>query len=163
MPINKPISVVIVNWNAALHLGRCLDSVANLLGEVKEIVVVDNDSRDTSRRVAREAPGVRLVENRTNLGFAAAANETIAVTNGRFILLLNPDTLIRPHSIRRLYESMRESPLSGLACGPLSSEDGTPQTGFQFRGLPTAWSVAPGSLCSRARCRPPCNRLPPTG
>lgn len=135
------LSIVIVNWNAALHLRRCLDSVSNLLDEVREIVVFDNHSGDASLQVAREAAGVRLVEKGTNLGFAAAANEAIALTSSPFILLLNPDTLVRPRSVRRLYESMRKSPVSGLGCGPLCSEDGTPQTGFQFRELPTAWSV----------------------
>ncbi len=140
-PVRMDLSIIIINWNAASHLSRCLESVSALLPAVDEIVVADNHSSDTSLEEARRARGVRLIENQTNRGFAAAANEAVASTSSRFVLLLNSDTLVSPDSARRLHESMLSDPASAIACGPLFGEDGTPQTGFQFRELPTFVSV----------------------
>ncbi len=140
------LSIIIINWNAAAHLNRCLDSVSALMGEVDEIVVADNHSRDASRGTVRKYPDVRLIENQTNLGFGAAANQAVASTNSRHILLLNSDTLVSPSSARRLHESMLSNTDSAIACGPLYGEGGTLQTGFQFRELPTFSSVLADAL-----------------
>ena len=135
------LSIIIINWNAASHLSRCLDSVSALIEEVDEIVVADNHSSDASRETVRRYPDLRLIENKTNLGFGAAANRAVASTSSRHILLLNSDTLVSPGSARRLHESMLSDTGSAIACGPLVGEGGTPQTGFQFRELPTVSSV----------------------
>ena len=135
------LSIIIINWNAASHLSRCLDSVSPLIGEVDEVVVADNHSSDASREKVRRVPGIRLIGNQTNRGFGAAANQAVASTTSRFVLLLNSDTLVSPDSARRLHESMLSDTGSAIACGPLLGEDGTPQTGFQFRALPTFSSV----------------------
>ena len=135
------LSIVIINWNAASHLSRCLDSISALIEEVDEIVVADNDSSDDSRETVRGYPDLRLIENQTNLGFGTAANRALASTNSRYILLLNSDTVVSPGSVRRLHQSMLSDTASAIACGPLVGEGGTPQTGFQFRELPTVLSV----------------------
>ena len=135
------LSIIIINWNAASHLGRCLDSVSALIEDVDEIVVADNHSSDTSRETIRRYPNLRLIENQTNLGFGAAANRAMASTKSRHLLLLNSDTLVSPGNVRRLHESMLSDSDSAIACGPLVGEGGTPQTRFQFRELPTVGSV----------------------
>ncbi len=135
------LSIIIINWNAASHLRRCLDSISALVGIVDEVVVADNHSRDASPEEVRRVQGVRLIENHTNRGFAAAANQAVQSTTSRFVLLLNSDTLISPESARRLHESILNEKGSAIACGPLFGEDGVPQTRFQFRELPTFFSV----------------------
>lgn len=83
------LSVVVVNWNGAGYLGACLDSAR---GPGREVIVVDNGSRDGSTALVRDAhPDVRLLENRDNLGFARAANRGLAAAGGEHVLFLNPD------------------------------------------------------------------------
>ncbi len=135
------LSVIIVNWNAVSHLTRCLDSVAPLNEDVDEIVVVDNHSSDESCERVGHYPAVHLISNQDNRGFAGAANQGIAATLSRFVLLINSDTRVSPASIRRLYEAMKSDSSSAIACGLLVSHDGVPQTSFQFRRLPTFFSV----------------------
>ncbi len=135
------LSVVIVNWNAVSHLTQCLDSVVSLTKDIDKIVVVDNHSSDASCERAREYSSLYLIENQVNRGFGSAANQGISKTQSRFILLTNSDTLVSQDSVRRLYKVMSKNPNSAIACGSLIGCDGLPQTSFQFRRLPTFFSV----------------------
>jgi hypothetical protein len=100
------VSVVIVSWNTRDLLRACLLSVREAavdLGGRVEIVVIDNASHDATPAMVRdEFPEVDLVHNDSNMGFAAANNQGIRRTRGRFVLLLNPDTVGRPGFLRTL-------------------------------------------------------------
>ncbi|HJV05557.1 MAG TPA: glycosyltransferase family 2 protein [Actinomycetota bacterium] len=122
------LSVVVVNYNAGAYLARCLDSVAASSGVIPlEVVVVDNGSRDGSARVAAERSEVRLIENRANLGFAAAANIGIRATEGTYVFLLNPDAQIVSGTLAGFVKVADEHPDAG-AVGPLvRNPDGTLQ------------------------------------
>ncbi len=135
------LSVVIVNWNAVSHLTRCLDSISHLSEDVDEIVVVDNHSSDASCQRVGEYSRVLLIANQENRGFGPAANQGIARTRSRFVLLINSDTRVLPASVRKLYEAIESNSNSAIACGSLVRSDGFPQTSFQFRSLPTFSSV----------------------
>ncbi|MDI6449688.1 glycosyltransferase family 2 protein [Anaerobaca lacustris] len=89
-------SIVIVSWNTRDILRDCLRSIDENAGSVRrEIIVVDNASADGSVAMVRqEFPHVRLMENAENRGFAAANNQGIAVARGRYVLLLNSDTIV---------------------------------------------------------------------
>jgi N-acetylglucosaminyl-diphospho-decaprenol L-rhamnosyltransferase len=152
------LSVVVVNHNAGPFLERCLDSVAASSGEISmEVVVVDNASRDGSARIAAERPDVRVIENRTNLGFAAAANIGIRATEGPYILLLNPDAEIASGTLAGFVKVADEHPDSG-AIGPLvRNADGTIQPSARripgtFEALMHAFlgQVAPGNRWTQA-------------
>src|SRR4051794_10583693 len=93
---NPDISIVIISWNTRKVLGDCLRSVfAGAAGVSVEVFVVDNGSTDGSAEmVGREFPAVRLIRNAENRGFAAANNQAIADSVGRYVLLLNSDTLV---------------------------------------------------------------------
>jgi N-acetylglucosaminyl-diphospho-decaprenol L-rhamnosyltransferase len=122
------LSVVVVNHNAGPYLERCLDSVAASSGELPvEVVVVDNASRDGSARVAQERPDVRVIENRTNLGFAAAANIGIRVTEGPYLLLLNPDAEIVSGTLAGLVKVADERADAGAIGALVRNPDGTIQ------------------------------------
>jgi GT2 family glycosyltransferase len=90
------LSIIIVSWNTAPLLENCLASIlANPPTSPFENWVVDNASTDDSPWMVREKfPQVHLIENRENVGFARANNQAIRRWMGKYILLLNPDTLV---------------------------------------------------------------------
>lgn len=121
------LSVVVVSYNVAPYLARCLASLPAGCGALtREIVVVDNDSRDGSADlVATCFPEVRLIANRDNAGFARAVNQVLPETRGRYVLLFNPDAVARPCALARLVEIADRHADVGLA-SPLLHD---PETG----------------------------------
>jgi GT2 family glycosyltransferase len=128
--------IVIVTYNSANFLRSCLESA---LSASNRVVVVDNASADNSVEVARSYHGVHVIANRTNRGFAAAVNQGIVALDTNFVLLLNPDAVIR-NSIDPLIEALSR-PEIAAAAGLLVDTGGVPQIGFAIRRFPT-----PGSL-----------------
>jgi GT2 family glycosyltransferase len=129
---------VIVTYNSAGHIGPCLDScLAHAPSLTGGIVVVDNCSSDATLDEVRSRPGVTLIANPFNAGFAAAVNQGFAaLPAAEAVLLLNPDTqLISPPSV--LWHELENAPRAAAAAGLLLSPSGAPQLGFQFRRLPT--------------------------
>jgi len=90
------LSIVIVSWNTRDLLKECLESLYRFTtGITFEVFVVDNASSDGSADMVRNAfPHVNLIENRENAGFSKANNQAIRVSKGRYVALLNPDTLL---------------------------------------------------------------------
>ena len=126
------LSIVIVNWNTCNLLERCLASVwkdmsiAN--GLQVEMFVVDNASTDESVPLVRARfPQVKLIENQENRGFARANNQAIQASQGRYVLLLNPDTEVRPNALGTLIQFMDTHPEAGAAGSRLLNPDGTLQ------------------------------------
>ena len=117
------LSVVIVNFNAGRLLGECVASVRRFAGDVAlELLVVDNASTDASLDVLREYPEVQCLRNPTNVGFARAVNQALAVAKGRDVLLLNPDTRIEspvlPPAPRLRRDASRRGHRGSKACEP---------------------------------------------
>ena len=112
------LSVIIVSSNARGDLDACLDSLArHPPAGGAEIVVVDNGSTDGTPAHLRERwPAVRVIET-TNVGFAAGCNIGIDATAGELILLLNPDTTMRPDSLDQLIARLDARPEAAVA-GP---------------------------------------------
>lgn len=133
------VSIIIVSWNSEEWLRKCLRSIFAETSEVShEVIVVDNASKDRSVQVAmNEFTGVRVVRNATNLGFAAAVNQGIAVSSGRYVCLLNPDAQITDRAIERLVEFMDREQGVGVVGPHLVNVDGTTQA--SVRRFPT-WS-----------------------
>lgn len=123
------LSIVIVNRNTRDLLHDCLRSIRELPDPVRcEVILVDNGSTDGSAEMAEELfPETRLIRNRTNTGYAFPNNQGLAVSRGRYALLLNSDTVLHPRSLGRLVEFMDAHPEVG-ACGPaLEYPDGSLQ------------------------------------
>ncbi|MDP2663277.1 MAG: glycosyltransferase family 2 protein [Dehalococcoidia bacterium] len=134
------LTVVIVSYNVADLLRRCLDSVTRTLaasGLGSEIVVVDNASTDGSGAMLRTGfPGVSIVQNDSNRGFASATNQGLAQSKGRYVFLLNPDTELIGDAAGRLVAFMDDRPGAGMSTGQLINPDGTLQPGaFRFPSL----------------------------
>ncbi len=130
------IGIVVITYNSAGDLGRCLDAA---VATGAEIVVVDNASTDATREVAARYP-VLLISNQSNLGFAAAANQGFRAIDCEYVLLLNPDAILQT-SIEPL-RSLCGQVNAAAAAGRLTGEDGVAQTGFSIRRLPTPAALA---------------------
>lgn len=142
-PMRPELSIVIVNRNTCGLLRSCLESIRALPDLVtREVVVVDNGSTDGSQALVRtEHPTVRLLANEENAGYAAANNQGLRVASGRYLLLLNSDTIVLPGATDRMVHFMEEHPRVG-ACGPrLLYPDGRLQPScFSFPSPRTYWS-----------------------
>ena len=134
------LSVVIVNYNVRPYLVQCLQSVRRALDGIKgEVFVVDNDSSDDSVEVLRrDFPWVHLIANTENMGFARANNIAIRQSQGAYVLLLNPDTVVGADTFRSVLAFMDAHPEAGGAGVMMHNEDGTlaPES---RRALPTPW------------------------
>ena len=107
----KSVSIIIVSFNAAADLERCLASLhAAPPSTPHGIVVVDNGSTDGSVAIARTWADVRVVEVGSNAGFARANNIGIRESRGDAILLLNNDTIVPPGAIDRLVDELNRHP-----------------------------------------------------
>ncbi len=107
--------MVIVSYRAKHFLEQTLRSVRESLeGLQGEVIVVDNDSADdTMAYVKPKFPEVTFIENQENVGFARANNQAIALARGRYTLILNPDTIITPESMRASLQWMERHPDCG--------------------------------------------------
>lgn len=114
------LAVVVVNYNAGEHLLACLSSVYAASGNLAlEVVVVDNASRDGSAGRAGEAhPGIRVIENPVNRGFAAGANRGIDETRAPFVFLVNPDAEVTGGTLEGLVTLAEQRPRAAVI-GPL--------------------------------------------
>ena len=121
-------TVVIVNYNHDELLYRCVDSILRSRQVPVEVNVVDNNSVSPPLNIADDGvPLVKVIANKRNLGFARAANRAIERAGTKYILLLNPDTVVKPDTIGNMVEFMEENPDVGLAGCKMFYPDGTLQ------------------------------------
>ncbi len=124
------LSIVIVNYKM-WQLTRAL--VESLLGDSSlpkstEIIVVDNNSGDDSVYLLRsDFPEITVIDNKENMGLAAGVNEGIKHTTGSYVLVLNPDMIALPTSVKTLVDFMDKNPKVGMAGGKLISPNGKVQ------------------------------------
>jgi len=101
-----------------------------------EVIVIDNASGDDSiHMVRREFPNVNLVVNSANTGFAKGSNLGMQVSRGRYVLLLNPDSVMRPDGLTKLLKFANENPDSGIIGMKILNPDGSIQ--YSCRHFPT--------------------------
>jgi GT2 family glycosyltransferase len=129
------LSVVIVNWNTAHVVGDCLASVFANLGRLKvEVIVIDNASGDGSAEmIAERFPRARLIANEANGGFAAANNQGMRIARGRYVLLLNPDTIVMGDVLTDALAWAEAHPSVGvMGCQVMESPTQVQRTCFRF-------------------------------
>jgi GT2 family glycosyltransferase len=132
------VSICIVTLNCWDVLTDCIESLEGAgPGLSYEVILVDNASTDgTPALLRRRFPRVHLLENEANVGFTRATNQAIERSGGRYILWLNPDTVLRPGSLRRLVDFLVSRPEAGIVGPKVLNEDGSFQPQCR-RGLPT--------------------------
>jgi GT2 family glycosyltransferase len=129
------VSIVIVSWNTRDILRGCLNSVFEQTKSAAfEVILIDNNSHDgSSDMVRRDFPQVTLIANAENRGFAAACNQGMLAASGRYILLLNPDTVVLDDAISRCIQyADRHIDVGVVGCQVLEGEDRITPTGFSF-------------------------------
>lgn len=117
MRLTTTVSVIIVNYNTGQYAKRCVDSLLEQQGVSLQIVVVDNASQDNSIELLKSAYGERitLIASEENLGFGRANNLGAQQTHGDYLLLLNPDTVLKEATvIARLVSRLKETSGCGM-------------------------------------------------
>lgn len=133
------LSVVIVTYRCLPFTRLCLQSLLWEKHSQQEVIVIDNNSGDGSPAIIqKEFPSVKIIENKTNIGFGAACNQGMALARGRYYLMLNPDTIVPENLTRLVVDFMDAHP----GCGAMGVKmmDGTglflPES---KRGIPSVW------------------------
>jgi N-acetylglucosaminyl-diphospho-decaprenol L-rhamnosyltransferase len=113
------LSIVMVSYNSEEHIISALGSVYSQTGFSSfEIIVVDNASvDDTVMKIREKFPMVRIIQSDRNLGFAGGVHLGVAESQGKFLLLINPDTVILDSAIDRLLEFSEINPNNGIWSG----------------------------------------------
>lgn len=121
------LSVVILNYNVRYFLEACLRSVeAAIAGMDAEIIVVDNNSPDDSCDMMRTTfPGIQLIQNKENVGFAKANNQGVKLAKGDYICILNPDTIVAEDTFTQLLEFAKDKEKLGVIGCKLIDGSGT--------------------------------------
>jgi GT2 family glycosyltransferase/lipopolysaccharide/colanic/teichoic acid biosynthesis glycosyltransferase len=123
------VSIIIVSYNSSDVLKPCLDSIRDqeFAGEA-EVIVVDNASVDGSPDlVRRQYPSVNLIANADNLGYSKGVNVGIRNARGRYLFILNPDTIVRRDSVQQLVDFMDANSDAGIVAPKLVFHDGNVQ------------------------------------
>lgn len=147
------VRVGIVSWNTAAELDRCLTALpASLEGLHPEVVVVDNASDDGSAEVAERHPGVRVVRNAANVGYARAMNAALADTGAPVLAAVNPDTVVPPGALALLVARLVGCPDVGLVAPRLVHLDGgTQHSAYRFPSPAVALACALPVRAQRGR------------
>lgn len=126
------LSIIIVNYNSKDYLKECLYSIKETAGDIEyEIIVVDNHSFDGSVKFIRQVfPEVSLVANKFNYGFSRACNQGIRVSKGKYILLLNNDTVLLSNALEEMLTIIENAPGIGLLGCKLLNADRSLQQSF---------------------------------
>ena len=139
------VSILIVTWNSAPWIERCLTSIETASGGLRyEVLVFDNASNDGTAAIVRRSGGDRIncFESPANLGFAGAMNRLIEKAKGEYLLCLNADAEPESGSIAKLVEHLERNPDVAGAVPLLSHDDGASQHEWQLRSLPSMRSIA---------------------
>jgi GT2 family glycosyltransferase len=123
------LSIIVVSWNTRQLLQECLESIyKNTTAISYEIIVIDNASNDGSVEMVRSLFGnVIIVENKENLGFAKANNIAFPLAVGRYVLLLNSDTLVQPNALDFAVDFLNKNEDVGGLTPKILNSDGTIQ------------------------------------
>lgn len=143
----KPdLSIIILNYNSGGFLKKCLESIgkAKKNGFEYEVIVVDNASTDGSIKFINELTDyglrIRTILNKKNLGFAAGNNVGIKKAKGRYLLFLNPDTIVMSNTFRGMIKFMDNHPQAGAATCRVELPSGKLDEACH-RGFPTPWNA----------------------
>lgn len=110
------LSIIILNYNVRYFLELCLQSVVRATANLDaEIIVVDNNSPDDScAMVKRKFPHIHLIKNKENIGFAKANNQAVAIAKGKYVCILNPDTVVSETTFENCLKKAKNLPNLGV-------------------------------------------------
>jgi GT2 family glycosyltransferase len=148
------LTIIISCYNTRDLVADCLRSIyQNPPSEAFEIILVDDASKDgTSAMVRSEFPEVRLLRNEVNQHYARSNNSAFDHAHGRYVLLLNNDTLVLPKALDEMIAFLRDHPEAGMVGCKLLNEDGTIQ--WSVKSLPNAGAAIAGARSFAAKLFP---------
>lgn len=135
------LSVITVSWNSVELIGKQIESVKKGCKNIScEEIIVDNCSKDgTADFVKNNFPDVKLIANSDNPGFGYANNQGVKISQGRYLLFLNPDMRVEEGSLDKIIEWMDAHPDVGLVSCKLVDENGKLNADAQPRRFPGVW------------------------
>ncbi len=135
------LSIIIVNYNVKEFIQNLLHSIVKAAVGIKyEVIIIDNASNDGSVEFIKEKfPDVKLIINSVNNGFSRANNQGLLIAEGEYLLLLNPDTLLREDTLNKMIAFFKSTPDAGLAGCKILNPDGTLQLACR-RSFPGPWT-----------------------
>ena len=135
------LSIIIVNYNVKEFIQNLLHSIVKATKRIEyEVIIIDNASNDGSVEFLREKfPEVKLIVNSVNRGFSRANNQGLSIAKGEYLLLLNPDTLLREDTLNNMIDFFNSNPGAGLAGCKILNPDGTLQLACR-RSFPGPWT-----------------------
>ena len=113
------VSIVIVSWHSKEFIAVCINSIPEACaGLAYEVIVIDNASGDGSAGyLANQYPGIKLIKNSVNRGFAAACNQGADLAQGKYLFILNPDTILSTDCVKKMVEFIEKQSWAGIV-GP---------------------------------------------
>lgn len=135
------LSIIIVNYNVKEFLQNLLHSIERATSNVtREIIVVDNASDDGSVNLIKtKFPEIILIENRKNAGFGKANNQALKIAQGKYVLLINPDSVVSEDTFEKMISFFEKNTDAGLAGCKIINPDGTLQLACR-RSFPGPWT-----------------------
>jgi len=135
----QDLSIVLVCWNNKAYLDSCLNSLYESgMKNTFDVIVVDNGSTDGSQKMLNEKyPLVRIIQNDGNVGLGKASNQGIEASMGRYVLLLNNDTVVNGESFDTMIEFLDNNPRAAAVGGKLLNSDGSIQSCYNY--FTTLW------------------------
>ena len=134
------LSIIIVNYNVKEFLQNLIHSIEKASSNLtKEIFIIDNASDDGSVEFIREKfPQIKLIANQKNLGFGKANNLGLKEASGKYLLMINPDTIVAEDTFEKMIEFFDQNKNVGLAGCKILNPDGTLQLACR-RSFPGPW------------------------
>lgn len=113
--LDMDVSIIIVSYNTKTLLANCLDSIMEMTRDIEyETIIVDNASTDgTQMMIKQNYPWTRLIESKDNLGFGNANNLGASHAKGKFLFLLNSDTILLNNALKIFYDYSESNPNFG--------------------------------------------------
>jgi GT2 family glycosyltransferase/glycosyltransferase involved in cell wall biosynthesis len=140
---NNVLDIIIVNFNSTDYLLKCVSSIyASPTKITPNIFVIDNNSTDDVRRIKESFPQIVLFQNKINIGFAAAINQGIRKSKAKYLLFLNPDTLLLNDFFQPILEYLENNKSTGIIGPKILDTDGTIQG--SARAFPNALTALYG-------------------
>ena len=130
------LSIIVVNYNSREKTLNCLKSIfeSDLAGIDFEVILVDNNSKENIETEVNDLyPQVKIIKSEKNLGMGGGNNLGIKEAAGKYVLILNPDTMPKPDAIRKMYNYLEANEKVGIAGPKLLYPDGQLQYSC-FRG-----------------------------
>jgi GT2 family glycosyltransferase len=122
------VSALVVTWNSSSDIDACIQSLLASEDVSIEVIALDNQSSDATRdRLRRYSERITLIFSDHNDGYARGNNRALAEAQGHYVLLVNPDCVVEPQTLKRLVHHLSEFPRCGAASALLLNTDGSPQ------------------------------------